>query len=172
MPATPSPVCTVIFCCCSNCLTGERVDQQDMRVYQWAVNNIGLTDQQKQHMAEVAPIFRCLQQSVLDELQQLQLQPGEVEDQHSAAEVQLPIGMLHRPTTTELQREHSEQRAKRLRVLLRKQHCVGVVYNAYLLGLMSYLNLARLGAATFPFPSFLFLLAAEVEKAVARDRGQ
>jgi hypothetical protein len=43
-----------------------RVEQQDMRPYQAAAQQLGLTRLQKQRIAEALPIFKQLQQVVLD----------------------------------------------------------------------------------------------------------
>jgi hypothetical protein len=111
--------CFMILFFCSNCLTGARVEQQDTRPYQVAARQLGLTKQQKQHIAECFPVFKQLQQVVLDELQQLQQQPAdEAADAGDAwddrlHQLQLPMGMVQSSSSWQLAQQRNRQRTQR-----------------------------------------------------------
>ncbi|WIA41310.1 hypothetical protein OEZ86_004908 [Tetradesmus obliquus] len=162
----------------TNCLTGVQMEQQDMRPYQAAARQLGLTRLQKQRIAEGFPVFKQLQQVVLDELQQLQQQPADEAGgpAHSWDEwlhqPQLPMGMVQSTSSWQLAQQRNRQRTQRLHMLLRKQHLIGACCNAYMVGCMTHLQAAKLGQFTFPFPAFMFHLGQEVVQLVQQEAQQ
>jgi hypothetical protein len=116
---TPVTVLSTLYCCCSNCLTGTRVQQQDTRPYRAAAQQLGLTPLQKQRIAEGLPVFRQLQQAVLDELQQLQQQPADEANAASDSwdeqlhKPQLPMGMVQQGSSWHLAQQRNRQRTLR-----------------------------------------------------------
>jgi hypothetical protein len=113
----------VLSCCCSNCLTGTCVEQQDTRPYRAAAQQLGLTALQKQRIAEGLPVFRQLQQAVLDELQQLQQQPADEAEAASDRwderlhKPQLPMGMVQSCSSWRLAQQRNRQRTQRYVVM-------------------------------------------------------
>lgn len=91
------------------------MEEQELRPYQVAAGNLGLTQQQKQHIADCMPIFKQLQQAVLDELQQLQQQPVEepLQDAVSSGKTLLPMGMIQKPNRQQLSQQKHRQRTQR-----------------------------------------------------------
>lgn len=142
-----------------------------MQPYQFAIGYLGLSQEQKQQIIEAVPVFKRLQQLVLDELQQVQQQELQHASDASTADgsVHLPLGMLSQPSSKDLQRIEHEERAAKLNMLLRKQHLLGACYNGYILGCLTYEQVVRFGVLLYPFHPFAYLLADAI---VAEENSQ
>jgi hypothetical protein len=107
------------LCCCSNCLTGAAVEQQDTRPYRAAAQQLGLSPLQKQRIAAGLPVFKQLQQAVLDELQHLQQQPAEEAEaatdswDEQLQKPQLPMGMVQSCSSWQAAQQRNRQRTQR-----------------------------------------------------------